>query len=217
MAKQVRFVLGGVVLIAAVLILSSQVMSQEKPEAPSPPKAGAQSPAEQGMDDMMAQWRELSAKGPEHKKFEKMVGTWDTESRMWMFPGAQPMVSKGMAVFRLLFDGRYVEQKYKCSMGDEQFEGLGIEGYDNFKKKYVSVWMDNSSTGICMSLGTFDESGKVCTYYGKMDDPLTGQKDKVVKSVAREISDDEVVYEMYDKTPDGKEFKTMEITYTRKK
>jgi len=209
MVRRARFVAGGLVLAAVVLLVCTQVMSQEKP--------ALQPPGEDPMAEMMAKWKAMNAMGPEHKRFEKMVGTWDTESRMWLFPGSEATLSKGTAVFRLIFDGRYVEQKYKCSMGDEQFEGLGIEGYDNFKKKYVSVWMDNSSTGICMSLGTFDESGKICTYEGKMDDPMTGQKDKVVKSVAREITADKVVFEMYDKTPGGDEFKTMEITYTRRK
>lgn len=204
-----RIIVGGAAICALGLFVSSRVVSQEK--GPSKP------PDRKNMDEMMAKWKELNAKGPEHKKFEKMVGTWDAEMRMWTFPGGEPTVSKGMARIRLILDGRYIEQKFQCSMMREPFEGLGIEGYDNIKKKYVSTWMDNSSTGIFMSTGTTDASGKVTTYYGKTDDPMTGQKDKVVKSIAREVHADKAVFEMYDKTPDGQEFKTMEITYTRRK
>lgn len=196
-------------LAVVAMLVTSQVVSQDKP--------AQQPPGEEQMAEMMAKWKELNAKGPEHKKFEEMVGTWDTEMRSWMAPGAEPMVSPGTAEIRLILDGRYVEQKFKCEMMGEKFEGLSIEGYDRFKKKYVSIWMDNSSTGIFMSEGTADESGKVFTYYGKMDDPMTGEKDKLVKSVAREISKDKVVFEMYDKRPGVGEFKSMEITYTRKK
>ncbi|MFH1420200.1 MAG: DUF1579 domain-containing protein [Planctomycetota bacterium] len=201
-------------LFAVLLFASTQVMSQEKKSAQPPDQ---KEPGQKDMEEMMAQWAAMNAKGPEHEKFESMVGTWDAESRFWMSPDAPPTVSKGSAVFKLIFDGRYIEQRFKCDWQGKPFEGIGIEGYDNFKKKYVSIWFDDQSTGIYMSLGTSDETGKVCTYYGKMDDPMTGQKDKVVKSIAREISKDKAVFEMYDKKPDGEEFKSMEITYTRRK
>lgn len=213
MTVRTRFVFGGVAMVVAAFFLATQVMSQEEEEA------SAQAPAEQQMAEMMAKWKELNAKGPEHERFKTMVGKWDALSKFWMGPG-DPMVSKGTAEFELILDGRYVMQKYHCPgvMGDDKmFEGIGIEGYDRFKKKYVSMWMDNESTGIFMSEGTADESGKVFTYHGKMDDPMTGQKDKDVKSIARVINDDEVVFEMYDTVPGGGEYKSMEITYTRKK
>ena len=208
MTKRARFVTGGVALLVAALFLSTTVVSQEK----APP----QPPGEQDVAEMMAKWKALNAKGPEHEKFKDMVGTWDTVTKMWMGPG-EPEVAKGTAVFRLILDGRYVEQKYKCMMMGEPYEGLGLEGYDRFKKKYVSIWMDSDSTGIFMIEGTTDETGKVTTYTGKMDDPMTGQKDKAVKSIAREIDQDHVIFEMYEEMPGVGEFKTMEITYTRRK
>ena len=204
-----RVLIGSVALLAVVLLVPAQVMGQEEKGAPPSSEAATA--------EMTAKWQALNAKGPEHKKVEEMVGTWETETKSWMFPGTEPMVSTGTAEFRLLFNGRYIEQKFKCKMGEAAYEALGLEGYDRIKKKYVSIWMDNMSTGIFMMEGTADESGKVYTYHGKMDDPMTGQKDKVIKSVAREIDANNVVFEMYDTLPDGTEFKNMEITYTRKK
>lgn len=208
MTERARLVTGGVALIVAALFLSTQVVSQEK----APP----QPPGEQDMAEMMAKWKALNAKGPEHEKFKDMVGTWDTETKMWMGPG-EPSVVNGTAVFRLILHGRYIEQRFKCMMMGEPYEGLGLEGYDRFKKKYVSIWMDSDSTGILMIEGTTDETGKVTTYTGKVDDPMTGQKDKPVKSIAREIDKDHVVFEMYEDKPGAGEFKTMEISYTRRK
>ena len=209
MTRQAKCVVVGFMLIAVALLVSTQVLSQEKTDTPPP--------GEQGMEEMMAKWAAMNAKGPEHKKFEQMVGTWDAEMKWWMAPGAEPMVSPATAEFELIFDGRYVKQTYTCQWMGKPFTGMSIEGYDNFKKKYVSIWLDSDSTGISMSLGTADESGKVTTYYGKMDDPMTGQKDKVVKSIAREINENKVVYEMYDTPPGGAEYKNMEIIYTRRK
>lgn len=208
MTRQTRLVTGGVALLAAALFLSTQVVSQEK--------AQLQPPGELDMAEMMAKWKELNAKGPEHERFKDMVGTWDTETKMWMGPG-EPEVSKGTAVFRLILDGRYVEQKYKCDFMGEPYEGLGIDGYDRIKKKYVSIWLGTDSTGIFMAEGTADETGKVITYLGRMDDPMTGQKDKLVRSIIREIDKDHVLFEMYEEMPHVGEVKTMEISYTRRK
>lgn len=210
MTKGLNPLIGCVALCVIALLFSARVVSQDK---------GGQEPAGgESMGEMMAAWAQLQAKGPEHKRFEEMVGTWETESKWWLAPESEPMISTGTAEFRLILDGRYVEQIYKCpNMMGMAYEGRGIEGYDNFKKKYVSLWMDSMSTGIYLAEGTVDASGKVWTYYGKMDDPFTGEKDKVAKSIAREISKDKVIYEMYDKKPGVGEFKTMEIIYTRKK
>ena len=215
MFKRGKVIPIGVAVLAAAILLSTQVISQEK--QPVDAAAGTQEECAGDMGEMMAKWAEMNAKGPEHEKFKEMVGAWKIESKMWMMPEAPPTVSAGTAEFRLILDGRYIEQVYKCDMGGQGFEGRGIEGYDKLKKKYVSLWMDNMSTGMYMSEGTYDEKTKATTYYGKADDPFTGQKDKVVKSVAREITKDKVIFDMYDTAPDGTEFKSMEITYTRAK
>lgn len=194
---------------AVMFLVSTQVASQEKP-ANTDPGADA-------MAEMMAKWREINAKGPEHERFKESVGQWETQTLSWVAPDTKPMVSNGTAEFRLILDGRYLEQVFQGECMGEPFIGRGIEAYDRIKKKYISIWMDNMSTSVLVLEGTADESGRVITCLGKADDPLTGQKDKVVKSVARQIDKDKLIFEMYDRLPDGPEYKCMEITYTRKK
>jgi hypothetical protein len=203
MAALVLLVVGG------CEVVSTQVTPQEKTEV---------QPQEEGdWMDMMAQWQEMNALGPEHERFKNMVGAWDVESKMWFAPGMDPVESKGSAEIRLILGGRYIEQKYECPFMGQPYQGLGFEGYDRVKKKYVTIWMDSMGTGIFYSEGTVDETGKVTTYIGKMDDPFTGEKDKEMKSVAREISDDEVVFEMYEERPEVGEYKSMVLTYKRRK
>ena len=209
MKSSSKLVAGGVALLALALLISTQGLSQEK--------GAAQPPGEDKMAEMMAQWAKVNAKGPEHEHFEKMVGTWDTVTRMWMAPGAPPMESKGQTEFRLILDGRFVEQVYKCESMGMPFEGLGITGYDRFKKKYVAIWMDNRSNAVFTSAGTADASGKVFTYYGTMDDPITGERDIVTRMVIRELTADQTIMEMYEKRAGTDESKTMEMTYTRAK
>jgi hypothetical protein len=65
------------------------------------------------------------------------------------------------------------------------------------------------------SEGTADDGAKVITFAGKMDCPMTGEKDMPVKHVVRIISPDQHVFEMHDPRK-GDNSKMMEITYTRK-
>jgi hypothetical protein len=52
---------------------------------------------------------------------------------------------------------------------------------------------------------------------GLMDEPMTGEKDKKVRS--REVwkDADTILFEMYDNIPGKGEVRVMEITYTRTK
>ena len=50
-------------------------------------------------------------------------------------------------------------------MKDMQFKGMGVEGYDNVKKKFVSSWIDNMGTGIQFSEGTYDPATKTFTLH----------------------------------------------------
>jgi len=64
--------------------------------------------------------------------------------------------------------------------------------------------------------GSADQSGKVITLYGKMDEPTTGENDKNVKYVYRLQSKDKYLFEIHDLSlPEGST-KVMEVTYTRK-
>ena len=96
------------------------------------------------------------------------------------------------------------------------FEGLSIAGYDNFKKEYVTMWIDNAGTGIYQTSGTVDKASKTRTETGLWDDIMTGGKSKV-KWVTKVIDDNKYEFVMYSADPTGKEFKSGEIVYIRKK
>ena len=129
---------------------------------------------------------------------------------------SQPMAeAKSTSVITSLMDGRYIQEESTGEMMGMPFHGLGVTGYDNVTKKFVSTWMDNMGTGIMMSEGTADAAGKVITFTGSMADPMTG-KLKKYRMVTTVADDDHHVFEMYIKDPAGKEYKSMEITYERK-
>jgi hypothetical protein len=73
------------------------------------------------------------------------------------------------------------------------------------------------STAMFNTLGAFDASGRVLTATGKIDEPMTGEKDKTVKCVIQIVDKDKHVFSFYDLVGTPNEFKAVEITYTRKK
>ena len=109
-----------------------------------------------------------------------------------------------------------MEQKIEGTFMNMPFAGIGYTGYDNFRKQYVNIWMDNFGTSMMSTSGTFDSTGKILTTSGEIDDFTTGKK-ATVREKTTLVSNDEVLFEMFGPGPDGREFRMLEIRYTRKK
>lgn len=202
-----RGILSGAVLVLATAAITSQVVSQEAKQPP------AMSPEEQAM---MAKWTEYATPNQHHKVLAEKVGKWDMTVKMWMDPAAPASESKANATYEMGLDGRYL-MDHTSGMSDMgPFEGRGCTGYDNLKKKYVAVWIDNMGTGIMYGEGSYDAAKKTFTY--TMDGPDL-EAGKYVKSRATErwTDEDTWVMESFKTGKDGKEFKQMEITYARAK
>ena len=206
-------------LLGALSFTAVASSAQEKkavPEKKAAPDKKAAAPAmdEKAMMDMMMK---IATPGPGHKKLDFMVGTWNAKTTMYMDPSKPPMTSEGKSVHKWVLGGRFLEQSFEGTFMGGPFSGLGYTAYDNYKKKYVSTWMDTMGTMIMLSSGNWDASGKVLTSTGKMDDPSTGKKDVPFREKMTVVSNDEILFEMFSPGPDGKEIRVMEIRYTRKK
>jgi len=97
----------------------------------------------------------------------------------------------------------------------QDFEGISTVGYDNIKKMYFSTWVDNMGTGLAHLEGPWDAATKSITFKGKMVEPAQG-KEVEVKQVMTFADDKNQKMEMYMTGPDGKEYKSMEIKFTKK-
>jgi Protein of unknown function (DUF1579) len=195
-------------LLCVLAALASPALSQEKQGA------AKMTP---DMQEMMKKWTEAATPGEPHKFFEQFVGKWDMATRMWMEgPGKPPAETKGTAEIRWIMDGRFILEEVVGQVMGQPHKGLGVTGYDNFKKKYVGYWLDNTSTALFNIEGSLDQTGKVLTSYGRMDEPMTGEHDKLIKFVTRVVSKDKRIFEIYDLVGSPGEFKAVEIVYTRK-
>jgi hypothetical protein len=173
--------------------------------------------------DMMAMMMELAKPGENHKLLAKAVGSWTYTLKMWMDPSAPPSESSGTCVTKEVLGGRYFITDYAGKfqfpgpdgkMMDMEFKGIGTDGYDNVKKKFVSSWIDNMGTMIIHSEGTYDGPAKSLTYNYECE-MMPGMKTKN-RQVIKIIDNDNRTVEFWEDRG-GKEVKTMEIVAKRKK
>jgi hypothetical protein len=195
---------------------------------PANPAGGTGASAQTGQPnaaDMMKQMMELSKIGENHKLLSSLDGSWDYTIKFWMNPdpNAKPQESKGTATRKSIMGGRYctMDVSGKMQMPGEDgkmkevtFKGMGLEGYDNVKKKFVASWIDNMGTGIEFSEGTYDPATKSLTYTSEIE-AIPGIKTQI-REVVKVTDDSHMMLEWYE-NQGGREKKTMEINYTKKK
>jgi hypothetical protein len=152
--------------------------------------------------------------GEFHKKLEPLIGEWTFKAAFTMAPDQPAMEMNGTGTRKWIMDGRFMQDDANGS--GMPFKGLGISGYDNALKKYVSVWVDSMTTSIGYSIGEVDSSGKVFTYHREEYNPMFGQRVKA-RDVIKVIDKDNHEMEFYTTPPGGKEMRSGTIKYTRKK
>jgi hypothetical protein len=191
------------ILLASLCFVLAGAQTRAQSEQ-TPPGAN-----DQAMQEMMAKMMP----GEQHKALHHMVGKWKTHQRMWMTPGAPPMESEGACEYESMFGGRFVQGRFQGTMTGQPFEGFSIDGYDNFKQRYFSFWIDSMGTGYYVAHGTRSADGKTFTHEGMMFDPMVGA-DTPTRATTVLVDDKTVVFTMY-QTISGQEHKGLEITYTR--
>ncbi len=164
---------------------------------------------------MMEQQMKYSTPTKAHDWLKNYVGKWDVEVKSWMQAGGEPVLSKASMMGELIFGGRFVKCDFQGQMMDTPFNGMQVIGYDLFQKKYVGFWIDSMSTAFYLTTGTLDMTGKVLTETGMWPNSMTGVSEKM-RIVTTQLSDGKFRFEMFMTGPDGKAFKSMELTYSRK-
>ena len=191
----------------------------KKDNPPDTTKTGENNMNGMNMPDsatMMKNWQDYMTPGEVHTMMAKWDGTWNGDVTMWMAPGVPEQKSKSASVNKMIMNGLYQESNHSGDMMGMPFSGRSTTAYDNHRKEFISTWIDNMGSGIMVMKGTWDEATKTINLKGKMVDPGT-KMDTDVRETFKIIDDNTQEMEMFVMTPDGKEFKTMNIKYTRKK
>jgi hypothetical protein len=164
-------------------------------------------------DSGMVAWQNYMTPSAVHKMIAKYDGNWDEDVTFWMQPGSPPTKSTSTAHNEMIMGGRYQESKITGNITGVAFEGFSLLGYDNFKKIFTSIWVDNFGTGTLTMEGVWDDASKTITFKGKELDPMSG-KDINVKETMQLIDDNTQKFDMYNESSAG-EFKMMEINLKR--
>ena len=196
-----RLLVCGFVLGSVTALLGGHALSQDH---------GDMDPAQ--MQRMMQLAEELAAPGEAHQRLDYFTGEWDTSTTVM---GMEPVA--GTQSIKWILGGRQLHSSFKGTMMGRPFEGFGLLGYDNYKKKYTSVWCDSQSTTLLTSEGLADQTGKVITLYGTMDEWMDGTHDKAVKYIYRIVDEDTYEFEIHDLGIVPGETKVISMTATRRK
>lgn len=172
--------------------------------------------AEKSMDPqaMMEVYTKLAAPGEQHKQLASLAGSWTTKTKEWMEPNKPPVESTGSAEMKILLDGRFLQQELTGQMMGQPFSGIEITAYDNLLKRYVTSWMSTMGTGIFTMEGTASTDGKTITLKGQHAEPGGGYMKH--RAIWKIVDSNTQTFDMYGAHPGEKEWKMMEMTYTRK-
>ncbi|MBY0472430.1 DUF1579 domain-containing protein [bacterium] len=166
--------------------------------------------------EAMKAWMQYATPGQPHQIFKDMAGKYTYTSKFWESSEGKPHESKGSTTLKLILGGRFLQNETKGKAMGMPFEGFGLTGYDNLKKKYDTIWLDSMATGVMHGTGSFDESSKTLKDSGTFTCPESPEKTREYRAEWKFTDKDHATYTMWAPDKNGKEFKNMEMVFTRK-
>ncbi len=166
--------------------------------------------------EMMKKFMQFSTPGEGHKVLAPMAGKWKYTSKWWETAEAKPQESAGTSTMKMILGGRFLQHETKGKAMGMPFEGLGLTGYNNIKKKYETIWLDSMSTGMMRGEGSYNAETKTLTDKGQFSCPMK-EGDQDYRSEWKMIDKDNSVFTLYGPDESGDEFKMMEMTFKRSK
>ncbi|HEY3245892.1 MAG TPA: DUF1579 domain-containing protein [Phycisphaerae bacterium] len=226
-----RVVVGGWVTVCVWALATSSLLAQEKKgdeKPPARPPAGKEAPKsdtqkEAGKEDshgqmpskeqMDAMFAEMAKLAKEHETLKLLAGNWKTQTKVWMGPG-DPDISSGTFTAKLILGGRWLAGDYGGTFNGKPFEGFSLWGYNKEEQKFINIWCSTMGTAPIIAQGTADPTGKIITLSCTQECPMDHTM-KTTRSVTTIKSPNEILFEMFEPGPDGKEVKMLEVTYAK--
>jgi len=158
---------------------------------------------------------ELTVPGEPHELLEGTVGEWDLTILVWSAPDTEPAESSGTASARWILGERFVETTYEGEVMGRPFEALKIEGFEKATEEYVTTWRDNLGTYTMIFRGRCGGTCETRTMTAEFLDPVSSAQ-LTIKGVTTLTEEEGYSYESFIVTPDGGEFKNMELVAERR-
>ena len=155
-----------------------------------------------------------------HQMLSSLIGTWYYTIKYWTKEGADAQISTGLITNEMILDGRFLSSKTSLllNIGGQYipYEGWGILGFDTIKNIYTSVWVDTMRTGMMTGTGKYNEQLKAIEEKGFFTHPLI-KKEQAYRSELQFTSDDIHKRTVFITDKSGKEFKVLEIEFSRQR
>jgi hypothetical protein len=144
--------------------------------------------------------------GKEHEVLKRFEGPWDIVS------GTE---TNGTVTYKMELGGLWLTGTFQYGDTGTQPSARQLTTFDPIKKKYVTVFVDSTSSRPWISEGTFDEAGNVCTMIG--EGPGPDGKPTKQKWILEFKDKDTIVETNYAPDNEGKEQAAGTVTYKRRK
>ncbi|MEW4528046.1 DUF1579 family protein [Maioricimonas sp. JC845] len=157
--------------------------------------------------------------GEAHKVLMRDAGVWDCTLKMYLQgPDGPPVEYVGTEVNRRVSGGLGLQTKFTAKMGDRDFEGYSLMGYDPRSETYSGTWIDNFNGGPSQVSGTYDDESKTMTAYNTVVDAATGTEIRQ-KQVTVWQDRSHKTFELYivvEADGESRDVKLMEMTAVRR-
>lgn len=190
-----------------ILALAAGCLAVSLTAAPAAAQDGQMDP--KAMEEMMMK---LAMPGAPHEHLATMAGNWTVTMTMYM-DASEPMHSTGTASYEVVLGGRYVLGRFSSTFMGQPMEGLSVDGYDNAKQEYFSLWFDSMGTGFYEARGKASADGKTVLLAGTME---MGPTAIPSRSETVFVDKDTMRFTMWH-TMGAQEMKAMEMEYRRAK
>ncbi|WP_372371375.1 DUF1579 family protein [Candidatus Uabimicrobium sp. HlEnr_7] len=94
-------------------------------------------------------WNKYSTPNKHHQALYPLIGNWKVSFLVYDEAGNIIRAPEGKAFNRSILGGRFALLHYKL----DDYQSIGIMGFDNIKQKYTTLYIDNFGTGIYFSEG----------------------------------------------------------------
>lgn len=212
-----RWSYGCLMILFAVALLAETAQSPRS-DAPADTTSENvnQNDAAADTESLVETWVRYAMPGEHHKLLERMAGDWKTHIEYRMTADSPVVESEGACRRKWILGKRFLLEEFDGGNLGLPFQGLAIYGYDEFEKKYTSVWVDTMNTAMTTSKGTCAPPCNLIRFVGTHGDPWTGKK-RSSRGVTHFIDETSHALELYERGVNGREFKMLEIIYTRAK
>lgn len=208
-----------ILLFSALALLSAPGFAQKKARKAAP-KAEAAAQQETAMQreesERKRQDMEMRMLTPMHHMLMAAIGHWQIEMKVWPSPQSKDPVS---SVFecdtRPLGDGKFTVAEIRGTSNNMPYEARCVMGFNSVTQKFERVWFDNLSPGVLLLEGTYDQESHKITYTGKVTDPRTHEQIPI-RQVLNLSDPGRQVMEVFTQFKEGKDYKSMELTYNRR-